>query len=98
MPQLGLKAAVLEIDGEIHAYTAGFINPSNVGIILFEKADPEYEGIYQAVNYLFINHSFKQCRFINRQEDLGLEGLRKAKMSYHPFGFAEKYRVRFLQE
>ena len=50
-------------------------------------------GLYQAINRDFILNEFKDTEFVNREEDLGIEGLRKAKNEYHPDHFAEKYNV-----
>ena len=52
-----------------------------MAVVHIEKANPDIRGLYQ-----YINH-----QFINREEDLGIEGLRKAKLSYHPIRFTEKY-------
>ena len=87
------KAGVLEIDGKIVGFELGEISPSNVGIVHIEKADYTYQGIYQALNNLFVRKYLNSCRIINRQEDIGIEGLRKSKLSYNPIGFCRKYYV-----
>lgn len=60
-----------------------------------EKGLPEYAGIYQAINQMFLA-AHPEFVWVNRQQDLGDEGLRKAKLSYHPADFVRKYSVRFL--
>ncbi|MDP3129928.1 MAG: GNAT family N-acetyltransferase, partial [Bacillota bacterium] len=60
---------------------------------LFEKADTAFAGAYAAINYLFANAHYANVPIINRQEDLGIPELRKAKLSYHPIAFAEKYAL-----
>jgi hypothetical protein len=62
-------------------------------LIHFEKGLPEYSGIYQAINQMFLEHN-RTYSLVNREQDLGDEGLRQAKLSYNPTGFVRKYRVR----
>ncbi|MDD2390694.1 MAG: phosphatidylglycerol lysyltransferase domain-containing protein, partial [Desulfobacterales bacterium] len=62
-------------------------------LIHFEKADPNYKGAYQAINQMFLEHSNHPFSFVNREQDLGDPGLRKAKLSYVPAGFVHKFRV-----
>jgi len=78
------------VDGVAHAFSIGTLN-QGIGLVLFEKADTAYTGIYQAMNYLFANRHFENVKIVNRQEDLGILELRKAKLSYHPIGFVKKY-------
>lgn len=88
---LNMFCDVLKVDGEIIAFEIGFVNQANVGVVMFEKANTNYRGSFQAVNNFFAKKHFENCKFVNRQEDLGIEGLREAKMSYHPAAFSEKY-------
>ena len=62
--------------------------------IQIEKANPEIMGLYQFINQQFLINEFPQTELVNREDDVGMEGLRKAKMSYNPIGFARKYMVR----
>ena len=59
-----------------------------------EKANPNIRGLYPYINQQFILNEFENVEFVNREEDLGIPGLRKAKLSYHPVKFVEKYTVR----
>lgn len=83
------------IDGVLKAFSIGSENKlERMAVIHIEKADPEIIGLYQAMNQLFLIHEFPEVEWVNREDDLGLEGLRKAKMSYHPADFARKYLVK----
>jgi hypothetical protein len=62
-------------------------------VIHFEKALPEYIGVYQAINQMFLDHT-QGFSLVNREQDLGDEGLRAAKLSYNPTGYIRKYHVR----
>lgn len=91
---LELKAGGIEVDGQLAAFTiGGFIHPQ-LAVIHFEKADASYPGIYAVLNQEFLQREFAQVPFVNRQEDMGIPGLRKAKESYHPCCFARKYFIR----
>lgn len=82
------------IEGQLEAFTIGSLNElENMAIIHIEKANPEIRGLYQFINQQFLIHEFPDVVLVNREDDLGLEGLRKAKMSYYPVGFARKYYV-----
>ncbi|MBR6523068.1 MAG: DUF2156 domain-containing protein [Clostridia bacterium] len=87
--ELGLKGAFLTVDDKIVALTVGEDNFGTV-IIHVEKADPEIKGAYAAINKMFLENEFAEARCVNREEDLGIEGLRKAKLSYNPEILLEK--------
>lgn len=89
--ELGLTGGILHVDGRIAAFTFGMpINQDTFGVHV-EKADTRIEGAYAMINYEFANHIPEQYTYINREEDLGIEGLRKAKLSYQPAIILEKY-------
>lgn len=89
--ELGLTGGILHVDGKIAAFTFGMpINQDTFGIHV-EKADTSIDGAYAMINYEFANHIPEQYTYINREEDLGIEGLRKAKLSYQPAIILEKY-------
>ena len=87
-------ADVIEYDGKIIGFSLGEITPSNVGITHIEKGDVNFEGVYSYLCQFFAQRHFAKVRLINRQEDMGLEGLRKSKQSYRPIGFCQKYVVK----
>ena len=62
-------------------------------VVHFEKARTDFRGSYQYINYAFAQSLPEQVIYINREQDLGDEGLRHAKMSYKPEGFVKKYRL-----
>lgn len=89
--ELGLTGGILHVDGRIAAFTFGMpINRDTFGVHV-EKADTGIDGAYAMINYEFANHIPEQYLYINREEDLGIEGLRRAKLSYQPAVILEKY-------
>ncbi|MHA1457699.1 MAG: DUF2156 domain-containing protein [Promethearchaeota archaeon] len=87
---LGFQGAILCVEEKCAAYTFGeMLNPETM-VIHVEKAHMDYEGAYQAINNLFLNSSFKNAMFVNREQDLGVPGLRRAKESYKPIRMIEK--------
>jgi hypothetical protein len=90
LDELGGIGGAIRVNGEIEAFTFGSpINKNTFGIHV-EKANTQIEGIYPVINQLFVSHIPEQYIYINREEDLGIEGLRKAKLSYHPVILLEK--------
>uniref|UniRef100_UPI0035A00C73 DUF2156 domain-containing protein n=1 Tax=Prevotella heparinolytica TaxID=28113 RepID=UPI0035A00C73 len=82
--ELGLMGGILHVDGKIVAFTFGMpINQDTFGVHV-EKADTSIDGTYAMINHEFAKHIPEQYIYINREEDLGIEGLRKAKLSYQP--------------
>jgi hypothetical protein len=94
--ELGLEGVVVTVGGEVKAFAMGErLNPETA-VCHFEKADPFMEGVSQLVNREFSRLLFNDCRFVNREQDLGEPGLRNAKLSYHPVELVKKFRVRLL--
>lgn len=89
-----LLGGALYVNDALVAFTIGEIINDTL-FVHVEKGLVSYEGVYQAINYLFVNYvtSFNDLKFINREEDVGDEGLRKAKLSYHPLTLKKKYRI-----
>ena len=91
---LDIRMFGVYIDGTLEAFTIGSYNPAeNMAVIHIEKANPEIRGLYQFINQQFLVQEFPDVALVNREDDLGQEGLRHAKMSYNPCGFARKYLV-----
>ncbi len=63
--------------------------------IHFEKANPDFKGAAQVINYETAAHLTRRCRFVNREQDLGIEGLRQAKRSYDPVRIASPYKLHY---
>ena len=91
---LGLVGGCIKLFGRVEAFTIGEMLNEHMALIHIEKANPTIRGLYQAINNEFIRHEFADTQFINREEDMGLPGLRMAKESYNPDHFAEKYDAR----
>lgn len=89
--ELGLKAAVLDFDGKLIGISITAIERNNVGILLFEKADHKYFGSNTALVHYFARDYLKDVNFVNRQEDMGIFGLRISKLSYLADKFIDKY-------
>lgn len=95
---LGLTGGLIRVDGQIVAFTFGMpINHETFGTHV-EKADTDIEGAYAMINMEFANHIPEQFTYINREEDLGIPGLRKAKLSYNPIIILEKSMVNLLKD
>jgi hypothetical protein len=89
--ELGLSGGILYANDKIVAFTFGMpINKETFGVHV-EKADTTVEGAYAMINFEFANHIPETFTYINREEDLGIEGLRKAKLSYQPETILEKF-------
>ena len=89
----GLFGGALMVGGSMVAYTVAEALTRDMLLIHFEKGDTEYKGIYQAINQIFLANSAADYTFVNREQDLNDEGLRKAKLSYHPEDYLRKYSV-----
>lgn len=88
--KLNIKGALIRIDGKIAGFTLGERLNKDCVVIHIEKGNTFYNGIYQAINQQFLKNEWADLTFVNREEDLGIEGLRKAKESYKPYKFVEK--------
>lgn len=88
--ELGLVGGLIRVDGEVIAYTLGEAMNKDVFVTHFEKASHYTHGIYPLINQEFTIHCLQGYKYVNREEDLGLPGLRKSKRSYYPEIFLEK--------
>ena len=91
-----IKGGAIELDGRIIAFTFGEQINTDTAVIHVEKADPDIRGAYPAINQAFVANEWSNMKYINREEDMGLEGLRKAKESYKPFKMIEKFNASLI--
>lgn len=88
------KMVGVYIDGGLQAFSVGSYNlREKMAVIHIEKANPEFNGLYQFINQQFLIHEFPEAALVNREDDVGIPGLRRSKMSYNPIGFARKFMV-----
>ncbi len=92
--RLGMMGGTIWVDGDLVAFTYGCPINHDTFDVCVEKANVAYEGAYTIINREFVRHLPEQYRYINREEDMGEEGLRKAKLSYRPDILQEKLLVR----
>ncbi len=91
--ELKLFGGGIIIDRKIQAFTILQKMNSGTAVTHIEKANTEFKGIYQAINNYAAVNQLKTYAFVNREEDLGHAGLRKAKLSYNPVRLEEKYHI-----
>ena len=89
-----VRAGGIYVDGRLCAFTLGAWNPrERMAVIEIEKAAPEMDGLYQLINREFLRRAFPDAEIVNREDDVGIPGLRQAKMSYNPMDFARRFTV-----
>jgi hypothetical protein len=92
--RLNCSGCIAHIEDKVIGFSFGEELNKSTFVVHFEKADIDYDGIYQAINQRFVeNRVLGNYDFINREQDLGIEGIRKAKKSYFPVKMIEKYIV-----
>jgi len=88
-----LKGGAILINDNVVAFTFGERLNSDTAVIHVEKADSNIHGIYAAINQNFVEHEWSDMIYINREEDMGIDGLRQAKESYRPIKMIEKFNA-----
>lgn len=91
--ELGCRGALIRVDGRFEAFTVGEMLNADTVVVHIEKANSKIEGLYPLINQQFCENEWQQAMYINREQDLGMEGLRKAKLSYNPVRLVDKYTV-----
>lgn len=91
--RLSAKGGVILLDGRVAAFSLGSLE-GDTAYIHFEKADPEADGLYVAINRMVLQKEFPDATYVNREEDLGIPGLRHAKESYYPVTMVRKYKMK----
>lgn len=89
--ELDLSGGILRINGKMVAFTIGVKVSDILFDVFFEKANSDINGAYAMINQQFAQNNFEGIDYINREEDMGIDGLRQAKMSYNPLELTMKY-------
>lgn len=92
--ELGLEGGALSVEERLVAFAYGSAVNQETFVVHAEKADTRFEGAFAMINRSLARQLEGRYRWINREEDLGIEGLRKAKLSYGPVALVEKYAAR----
>lgn len=92
--ELEMRGGALRVDGKIVAFTIGEPVGKDTLVVHIEKAFADVQGAYTMINQQFAEHEGEGFTYLNREEDMGEEGLRQAKMSYKPVFLIEKGVVR----
>ena len=91
--ELKVKGGAILINGKVEAFTLGEPLNQETVVIHIEKANPAFEGLYPLINQAFLEKEWPRYLYVNREQDLGEEGLRKAKESYFPHHMVNKYTI-----
>ncbi|HHT24960.1 MAG TPA: DUF2156 domain-containing protein [Clostridiaceae bacterium] len=92
--ELDVRGGAIYYNSDLIAFSMGsVISDGQEAVIHFEKAHPDYEGLYSVINQLTVINEFSETELINREEDMGEEGIRIAKESYLPTEKLKKYRI-----
>jgi hypothetical protein len=90
---LDVTGGCIELEGKIEAFALGELLNEETVAIHIEKANAAFHGLYQVINQQFLEKAWSEVRYVNREQDLGVAGLRRAKESYHPDHMVEKFVV-----
>ena len=93
----GLQGGAILLDGRIIAFTFGEQLNENTAVVHVEKADPNIRGAYPAINQAYVSSCWQDMMYVNREEDMGHDGLRKAKESYKPEKLIEKFNAQLIE-
>lgn len=93
---LNLEGLAILVEGRMAAMAVfSRISPSTYDI-QFEKSDPDFKGVGQMINYETAKYLQVKCRYLNREQDLGIKGLRQAKLSYDPVELMTTYGINMI--
>lgn len=95
MDILNLDGLAVYVDGELSAFSIGESLNEKLAVIHIEKGDKKIQGIYTFIARTLVDRCFNNAEIINREQDLGIEGLRKSKMSYYPLRLEKKFILNF---
>lgn len=91
---LNIKGGLLKANGQVVAVTFGTEINNQVFDVCYEKAFGEYNGAYATINNCFVSNELASYKYVNREDDMGLLGLRRAKLSYYPEIILKKYLIK----
>ena len=91
--ELGFTGGVVTVDGRVEAFTLGTRLTADAAVIQIEIANPAFPGLAQWINREFVRREWQAYGFINREQDVGVPGLRRAKTSYHPDHLLAKFNL-----
>ena len=91
--KLGVTCAGLRVDGKLVAFTGGEAITDDMAHVPMEFADIDYRGAFNVINRDFCKNEWSEYKYINREEDMGVEGMRYAKRAYNPVKMTEKYKA-----
>lgn len=94
MRKLEFDGMAVYVNNKISAFTVGERLNDEMAVIHIEKADSDINGLYTFINKFFVENYYSDIPYINREQDLGIEGLRQAKETYQPVRLEKKYIVR----
>jgi len=92
--RLQVKGALIKVNGRFEAFTIGELLNPETAVVRIEKANADIHGLYTLINREFCSNEWSHVKYINREEDLGIEGLRKSKLSYNPAFMVNKFLVK----
>jgi len=90
---LEIAGGAIEVEGEIAAFSIGEKLSIDTAVIHIEIVSPRYDGLSQLINREFVKNELSSFAFVNREQDLGDPGLRRAKLSYQPHHLVEKHHI-----
>jgi hypothetical protein len=90
---LGLSGGAIEVEGKIEAFSIGEPLSVETAVIHIEIVNPKYDGLSQMMNREFVKNEWSAFAYVNREQDMGIPGLRRAKMSYYPHHMVEKHHI-----
>ncbi len=88
---LGITGGCIRVDGKMVAFSFGEALSNDTVVVHLEHADTSYEGIFAVINQQFLENEWQDYTYVNREEDMGIPGMRKAKLSYRPVLMIEEY-------
>ena len=88
---LKIKGCIIKVDGKIAGVSTGEELTKDTIIIHCERCNRSYEGIYNVINQEFVKNQWSDYKYINREQDLGIKGLRQSKLTYRPDILLKKY-------